>query len=344
MNDLVSIIVPIYNKEDLISRCVESLIKQTYTNLEIILVDDGSTDKSWAICQEFENKDSRIKTCHKNNGGLSDARNHGLVNATGDWVSFVDADDYVEDNYIELLLQNSYGADLVVCNCYQITNNKRAISSHIFGNTLFESKERIYSEIIIPMITLDNNKINMLFPAWNKLYRKQVINDNYLKFDTNLPYAEDYMFSIQFFKAISCVKFIDSPLYDYDCMTQNSLSKVPISTDKLEKYNYVHARVAELFPEKGQEVFPKLVLYNCKHHIGLYARLNGLNGFKSFCNDVYNMDAFKKASSDKTIKGCWWQYGLPASLRRNNHHLLFLFWSYIFSCKRFAKYYIMKFI
>lgn len=344
MNDLVSVIVPIYNKENLISRCVESLIKQTYTNIEIILVDDGSTDKSLEICQDFQKKDSRIKVYHKDNGGLSDARNYGLAHASGDWIAFVDGDDYVENDYIEILLKNSDGVDLVVCNSYQLTKNKRVITSHIFGNTLFESNEKIYSEIIIPMITLDNKKTNMLFPAWNKLYRKQVINDNYLKFDTNLPYAEDYMFCIQFFKAISGVRFIECPLYNYDCTIQNSLSKVPISTDKLEKYNYVHARVAELFPEKGRDVFPSLVLYDCIHHIRLFARLNGFNGFKKFCKDVYTMDAFNKAASDKNINGNWWHYGLPAFLKRNNYYFLFMCWAYLSSIKRFVKFYIKKFI
>jgi len=344
MKDLVSVIIPIYNKENLIGRCVESLINQTYANLEIILVDDGSTDKSWVICQDFENKDTRVKTYHKENGGLSDARNYGLKHASGDWISFVDGDDYVDNNYIELLLRNSNGVDLVVCNCYKLTKNKKILCTHVFGNRLFEGNDIIYNDILIPMITLDNKKTNMLFPAWNKLYRKQVIINNHLEFDTNLPYTEDYMFCIQFFKTISSVRFIDSPLYNYDCTIPGTLSKIPISTDKLEKYNYVHNKVAELFPEKGKEVLPTIIIYDCTHHIRLFARLNGFEGFKSFCNDVYKMDAFIKAASTKTINSSWWHFAFPASLRRNNHHLLFLFWSYIFSCKRFAKYYIKKFI
>ena len=252
-------------------------------------------------------------------------------------------DDYVENDYIKLLIQNCNDVDLVVCNCYMLTNNKKINSNHIFGNSFFEGNETIFNNIIIPMITLDNNKTNMLYPAWNKLYRKQVINDNNLKFDTNLPYAEDYMFCIQFFKLISCVRFIDYPLYVYDCTIQDSLSKVPITIEKLDKYNYVHARVAELFPEKGREVFPTLVLYDCKHHIRLYARLNGIKGFKTFCNDVYNMDAFKKAAINKPQNVSWWHLGLPSSLRSKNHHSLFLCWAYLFSCNGFIKYYIKKF-
>ena len=96
--DFVSVIIPVFNKENLIGRCVESLIKQTYNNLEIILIDDGSTDKSWSICQDYEKKDTRIKIFNKPNGGLSDARNYGIKHASGEWISFVDGDVYVEYN------------------------------------------------------------------------------------------------------------------------------------------------------------------------------------------------------------------------------------------------------
>ena len=137
MNDLVSVIVPIYNKENLISRCIESLIRQKYINIEIILVDDGSTDKSLAICQKYEKKDTRIKTYHKDNGGISSARNYGIAKARGEWISFVDADDYVENDYIKLLIQNCNDVDLVVCNCYMLTNNKKINSNHIFEIKFF---------------------------------------------------------------------------------------------------------------------------------------------------------------------------------------------------------------
>lgn len=340
--DFVSVIIPVFNKENLIGRCVESLIKQTYNNLEIILIDDGSTDKSWSICQDYEKKDTRIKIFNKPNGGLSDARNYGIKHASGEWISFVDGDDYVEYNYIELLLQNSTDVDLVVCNCYKLTKKQKNICTHVFGNKLFEENDIIYREILIPMITLDNQKTNMLFPVWNKLYRKQIIDNNYLNFDINLPYAEDYMFNVNFLRFASKVRFIDLPLYNYDCTIPGTLSKIPISITKLEHYNYIKYKVSEFFPEKGNEVLPKSIFYDCKHHIRLYARLYGLSGFKSFCNDVYNMQAFKEASANSDLNGSWWHYGLPAFLRRKDHNGLFLCWTYLFSINCLAKHYINR--
>lgn len=101
---LVSVIVPVYNVEDYVRECVDSILNQSYADLEVILVDDGSTDSSGAICDEYKNRDSRVTVLHKENGGLSDARNHGLAHAHGDWVSFIDSDDWVSPIFIEALL------------------------------------------------------------------------------------------------------------------------------------------------------------------------------------------------------------------------------------------------
>lgn len=104
MDNLVSIIVPVYNTEKYLNKCVDSILSQTYTNLEIILVNDGSSDNSPKICDDYANKDSRVKVVHKENGGLSDARNAGLDVASGDYITFIDSDDYIESESIELLL------------------------------------------------------------------------------------------------------------------------------------------------------------------------------------------------------------------------------------------------
>ena len=101
---LVSVILPVYNVEKYLIKCLDSVIRQTYQKLEIILVDDGSTDSSGKICDEYANKDGRIKVFHKKNGGLSDARNYGIERSTGEYLAFIDSDDYVDDDYIEFLM------------------------------------------------------------------------------------------------------------------------------------------------------------------------------------------------------------------------------------------------
>ena len=117
MNPLISVIVPIYKVEKYLDRCVESLINQTYKNLEIILVDDGSPDNSPAMCDNYAKKDSRIKVVHKKNGGLSDASNVGMSVATGEFISFIDSDDYVSDDFFEVLYNTmiTEKSDIVEC-------------------------------------------------------------------------------------------------------------------------------------------------------------------------------------------------------------------------------------
>ena len=120
LNDTVSIIVPIYNKEKYLEKCLDSILGQTYRDLEIILVDDGSTDNSLAICQRYAEKDPRIKIYHKPNGGVSSARNLGLEKSTGKYISFVDPDDFIHSEFIErlemMLVQSD--AEIAYCKCW----------------------------------------------------------------------------------------------------------------------------------------------------------------------------------------------------------------------------------
>lgn len=111
MDPMISVIVPIYNVEKYLARCVDSIVNQTYKNLEIILVDDGSPDRCPQVCDDYAEKDSRIKVVHKKNGGLSDARNAGMAVATGEYISFIDSDDWIETSMFELLLNNIFQYD-----------------------------------------------------------------------------------------------------------------------------------------------------------------------------------------------------------------------------------------
>ena len=122
MNDLISIIVPVYNVEQYLRKCIESIKNQTYTNIEIIIVDDGSTDNSGAICDELKQTDNRIQVLHKKNGGLSDARNAGLKIAKGEFVGFVDSDDYIKEDMFETLykLNKEHHSDIAIVSYYEL--------------------------------------------------------------------------------------------------------------------------------------------------------------------------------------------------------------------------------
>lgn len=160
--DLISVIVPVYNVEKYIRRCLDSIVNQTYSNLEIILIDDGSKDASGKICDEYAKKDNRITVIHKQNGGLSDARNYGIDKAKGNYISFVDSDDYLSNDYIsylyKLLKENT--ADISVCD-YQLFKNEIKPKD-------VEIVEKVYSkmEMLEHMLYGGHNLIS----AWCKLY------------------------------------------------------------------------------------------------------------------------------------------------------------------------------
>lgn len=187
-SDLISVIVPIYNVEDYIENGVNSIINQTYDNLEIILVDDGSKDKSSKIIDELSKLDNRIKVIHKKNGGVSSARNVGLSVASGRYIIFIDGDDYIEYDYIEyfynLISKDNY--DMAFnSKCFNLTNKNR-------NNN--ENYKVFNSEILIEDIYIGN--IGCGVAVWNKIYKKEFLEKNSIKFDEDIWYGEGMLFNI----------------------------------------------------------------------------------------------------------------------------------------------------
>ena len=146
---LVSIIVPVYKVEDYLSRCVKSLIKQTYRNIEIILVDDGSPDRCPELCDFWVEQDDRIRVIHKKNGGLSDARNAGVSIAKGEYIIFVDSDDWVDDTFVESLYLGAYNTHSDICECEIIKTDEMKKSLFLKGNEKSNVSTHLRASIII---------------------------------------------------------------------------------------------------------------------------------------------------------------------------------------------------
>lgn len=179
----ISVIVPVYNAEKYLRRCIDSVLAQTYTDFELLLIDDGSKDKSGEICDEYAQKDTRVRVFHKENGGVSSARNLGLDNARGEWVAFVDSDDYIEENYLKSF-ESNLDADLVVGNMIICEDGKSPsdIDAHIVPGK--------YSPI---QSVLKGNLTKTVFCApWGKLFRNDGIRD--LRFDVRMTICEDTKF------------------------------------------------------------------------------------------------------------------------------------------------------
>ena len=206
MGDKISVIVPIYNVEQYLRKCIDSIINQTYKNLEIILVDDGSTDGSGEICNKYEQQDERIRVIHKKNGGAADARNKGLEVITGKFVSFVDSDDWIEYNFYENMIEQAikYNADIVVSNYNYVSDNGDIICRYEKNDKVRYNTEEAMNEMI------HDGFIQAVI--WNKLYLKSCIKD--IRFKVG-KICEDEFFTYKIIANAKEVVYNSKPLYFY---------------------------------------------------------------------------------------------------------------------------------
>ena len=212
---LVSIIVPIYNVEKYLDRCIQSVLNQSYENLEIILVDDGSPDRSSEICDEYRKSDQRIIVVHKENGGLSDARNAGLILAKGKYIIFLDSDDYIEHTMVEdaVTVLEKNDSDIVIWGYYAdfVDEDENLISS----KTINPSISGNYLKSDFYEVTITNEIIGILGYAWNKMYKKSLLLNNDFKFTKGLSLIEDIEFNGPVLTSAERITFIEKPYVHY---------------------------------------------------------------------------------------------------------------------------------
>lgn len=289
---VISVIVPVYNAETTIIECVNSICANHYQALEIILIDDGSTDASGAICDTLAASDARIKVIHKNNEGVGIARNTGMESATGDYVMFVDADDTVSELIYEKMVRQVAieNADCVVCAAIYIYTNvrkERTPLSHIFGSQSILGREEIDRRIVHPLITPGHTDAALMQSVWNKLYRASVIRENGLSF-SRLPYAEDWLFNIEFFLKAGKVSFLEDPLYFYNASTPGSLSR-SWRKDSFQNTVWIQNRLARLFPKKyTQDDLYLSVLGIQEECLKNYAYYCGIQGFLAYALSLFH--------------------------------------------------------
>lgn len=193
----VSVVVPVYKVEKTLERCVSSLINQSIKNIEIILVDDGSPDRSGMMCDELAKTDTRIKVIHKSNGGLSSARNAGLAIAAGKYIGFVDSDDDVEPNMYERLseIAEQYQVDFVMADYLRIEQDGNSYLKTLDINSGYYDRKSIESDIFPSLIMRENIDYGPLLSVWHCLYRKDFLNTICLVFDEQVRWSEDNIFS-----------------------------------------------------------------------------------------------------------------------------------------------------
>lgn len=213
MSPTLSIIIPAYNAEKYIAECIDCILLQSYKDFELILIDDGSQDRTLSILKEQAIKDSRVKVLSKKNGGVSSARNYGLDVAIGNWIAFIDADDRTNKDYLLHLMEHTADADIVIGGFQS------------FGTTYIVNKFNGggYNELTISSFFSENLKKMSLGVPWGKIYKRQIIENNHLRFNEKIHFNEDYLFNQQFFCQINSLYTI--PYTDYHWRIENNPNK-----------------------------------------------------------------------------------------------------------------------
>lgn len=206
MRPLISIIVPIYKVERYLERCIESIVKQTYHNLEIILVDDGSPDSCPSICDIWKGRDKRIKVIHKVNGGLSEARNVGIEVATGEWIAFIDSDDYIEATYIEDMYDAGIrtNVDIIECGVLFVNEEGKILRDRSIKTEVTLSKIEALKQLIIEK--------GVYQTVWNKLYKSRIIKN--IKFEVGRQHEDDF-WTYQIIDQVDRITILPKNLYYY---------------------------------------------------------------------------------------------------------------------------------
>lgn len=248
---LISVIVPVYNVEQYLRPCLDSLLGQTYRELEILLIDDGSPDGSGAICDEYAEKDGRIRVFHTENRGVSAARNLGLKEAKGDYIGFVDSDDWIEPEMYELLTRNleETGSDVSICGIYyeNLKLGKKAFSAE----TVFRDGE-ILEALMAKKITVH---------IWNKLYRRKVLD--HVSFPEGIVFEDEY-FIFDAMDSAETVSLITPQLYHYRkreqsiSTTRNAKTLIDYAESRIARYNILKAKHKDLLQKYNDKVLRNL--------------------------------------------------------------------------------------
>lgn len=220
----ISIIVPAYNVALYIERCLDSILSQTYKNLEIIVVNDGSTDNTKDILDDYSQKNERIKVIHKDNGGVTSARLKGLELSTGDYIGFVDGDDTIDEDMYELLISNAlkYDADISHCGYKMIFDDGRIHYFHNTKSVISQDKRKGIKDLLDGIVVEPG--------LWNKLYKKELFND--LEIDTSIKINEDLLMNYYLFKNSNISVFDDQCKYNY-LVRYASVSRQKLNLNKI---------------------------------------------------------------------------------------------------------------
>lgn len=228
--ELISIIVPVYNIQDYLPRCLDSILEQTYENLEIILIDDGSKDDSGKICDDYAERDKRIKVIHKENGGVSSARNAGLDAATGDCIGFIDGDDLIEPDMYSILIQNmkTHNVDISVCQMDTVSVDGKIEQTYSFQS------QKLKIEDVVDGFFFDEFIKAIMYSQCNKIYKRSIIEGSYYR---PYKYGEDILFVFESLMKSTSIYYDNRVGYHYIHRVESAMT----SSFSVKRLDYVYA-------------------------------------------------------------------------------------------------------
>lgn len=255
----ISVIVPVYQAENYLNRCVDSIVNQTYSNIEVILIDDGSKDRSGNICDQYADKDFRVKVIHKENAGVSVARNTGLDIASGDYIAFVDSDDFLELDMYERMMDKvlEYQCDIVLCDCVKDTGEVQIPYTHDIREGYYDY-EQLKTEYYPHLLMMENVEYPATISNWVLLFKKALCND--IRYLEGVRFSEDLLFGAQLMlNAHSFYYMKEINLYHY-WMNNESITHM-FKIDKWNDYCALHSEIECYFGNQ--------TVYDFQHQIDL---------------------------------------------------------------------------
>lgn len=316
----VSVIVPIYNVERYLCQCVDSLLNQTLQDLEIILVDDGSPDHSPDICDEYTQKDKRVKVIHKTNGGLSDARNAGLKVAEGEYVAFIDSDDYVDLRMFQLLYEAATKRNLDVCYCdYCFDHEGITHPANKQKEDLFIETQQDAVYFLLNMVGTEptySSDVRYLVSVWHGIYKTDIIREYNIHFESERLYpSEDLLFHIDYLARCCRIGYLKEGMY-YWRYNPGSLSRT-YTLEKFQRYVDLLNRTKQKLDEHYAEETYKLHYQRC-----VYSFFRSIVKYEALaCKEPYPLRRIKQRCQHPLMLGIYEDYPINRMVLK---HRIFL--------------------
>ncbi len=259
-NPLVSIIVPVYNTQKYLARCLDSLLAQDYENLELILIDDGSTDGSETLLDEYQEKDARVRVIHQENAGVSLSRNRAIEAARGEYIRFVDSDDWLPENATSLLVSaaEEAGCDMVIADFYRVSGTRMSQKGDI-------DEDQVMDRVEFASHMIENPADFYYGVLWNKMFRRSIIMEHGIRMDAELSWCEDFLFNLEYIRYAETFRAIQEPVYYYlkrkNSLVSQSMSIATTIRTKIITFEYYNDFYKDVYGDDYEDVQGKVRYY-----------------------------------------------------------------------------------